>query len=452
MNVVGQVSGAQQLRTLDEELDAAYPLPSITRVARTALVITFVALGGLVGWAVLTPLEKAIIAPGNLIAEGRRKVINLAEPGVLRQILVRDGDPVTVGQVLLRLDTTQAQAMAEQAKAQYYGGLARIARLKAEQADQRFLVIPPEIERAAADALTLRELIDTERRLFPARWEAYDGSVSVQERVIAQLTAQASGIPRQRLATERQLTVIRERIRGFEDLARSGAGSRFRVLELIEPEQTYTSNLAGLNAQEAQLTQGIAQAQVQLSQLRLTRQQDIANDMQLTAAAVAQARQTLLAADALLERRDVTAPENGVVTNIQLYTPGSSIQPGQTIMELVPAGDRLIVEAHVAPIDIEQVIPGQRANVRLMSYRHRQLPVIPGRVITVSPDQQVDSLGAAPYYLVRLAMDTAQLAKYPRVVLTAGMPTESYIVGEPRTVASYVIAPIVDAMYRSLRD
>jgi HlyD family type I secretion membrane fusion protein len=224
------------------------------------------------------------------------------------------------------------------------------------------------------------------------------------------------------------------------------------VLELTEPEQTYTSNLAGLNAQEAQLTQGIGQAQGQLLQLRLTRQQEIANDMQVAAAAVAQARQALLAAEAVQERRDVTAPEDGVVTNIQLYTPGSSIQAGQTIMELVPRGDRLIIEAHVAPIDIEQVVAGQRANTRLLSYRHRQLPVIPGRVLTVSPDQQVDNVGGAPYYLVRLEMETEQLAHYPRVLMTAGMPTESYIIGQARTVASYIVAPIRDAMYRTMRD
>ncbi len=452
MNVVGQVSGAQQLRTLDEELDAAYPLPSIARVARSALVITFVALGGLVGWALLTPLERAIIAPGNLIAESRRKIITIVDPGVLRQMLVRDGDTVAKGQVLLRLDTVQAQAAADQARAQYFGGLARLARLRAEQSDERSLTIPAMVEAALTNTPTLRDLVDTERRLFPARWEAYDGLISVQEKVIAQLTAQVSGIPQQRAASGRQLTAIRERIRGFEELARTGAGSRFRVLELIEPEQSYTSVIAGLNAQEAQLTQGIAQAQAQLAQLRLTRQQDIANDMQMTAAAVAQAQQSLLAAEALLERRDMTAPDDGVVTNVQLYTPGSSILPGQTIMELVPRNDRLIVEAHVAPIDIEQVIPGQRATVRLMAYRHRQLPVIPGRVLTVSADQQTDATSTIPYYLARLEMDPEELARYPRVVLTAGMPTEAYIIGQPRTVASYVVAPIIDAMYRSLRD
>ena len=155
----------------------------------------------------------------------------------------------------------------------------------------------------------------------------------------------------------------------------------------------------------------------------------------------------------MLERRDVTAPEAGVVTNIQLYTPGSSIQAGQTIMELVPLGDRLIVEAHLAPIDVEQVAVGQPAFVRLLAYRHGQLPVLPGRVLTISPDQQTDPGNpTAPYYLVRLELDADELGHYPTVLLSAGMPTESYIVGPRRTVGSYVIAPIRDAMFRSMRD
>ncbi len=441
-----------QLQDLEAELELAHPMPSVRLAARAAGLITLASVGGLLLWACISPLERAVIAPGNLIAEGRRKTITLLESAVVRTMLVKDGDKVTRGQVLFRLDTTQAQATADQAKSQYWGGLARIARLQAEQLDQRTLEIPKEIDEAALTTPTLRELIDTERRLFPARWEAYDGNVAVQTAAIAALKAQVSGIPRQRAAVERQRTAIRERIRGFSDLARTGVGSRFQVLELIEPEQGYNATIEQLTAQEAQLQQAIAQGEATLATLRLNRQQDIANDMQTTSAMVAQARQALLAAEEVLSRRDVVAPEDGTITNIQLYTPGSSIQAGQAVMDLIPSNDRMIVEAHVQPIDIEQVIAGQRSNVRLMSYRTRQLPILRGRVLTVAPDQQTDGPSGLPYFMARLELNDEDVASLPGIVLTAGMPTESYIIGDARTVASYLISPLVDVMHRSMRD
>ena len=444
-------SGAQALQQIEAQLDADHPLPSVRRTARIGLLTVAIAFGGLIAWATLTKIDRAIIAQGNLIAEGRRKIITLVDAGVLRGMAVRDGDRVAAGQVLLRLDTAQAEALAEQARALYLGGQARLSRLRAEQSDQRSFDIPAEVTAAAADKPSIKDVIQTERRLFAARWEAFDGASLVQERQIAQLNAQLSGLPRQIAAAERQLTAIQERIRGFADLARTGVGSRFRVLELVEPEQGYYVSLAQMKSQQAQLTQTIAQAEAQLAALRLNRQQEIATDMQQTAASVAQAQESLRSALEVLSHRDVVAPEEGVVTNIQLFTPGSSILPGQTIMELVPANDRLIVEAHVDPIDIDQVALGQRANIRLVPYRQRLTPLIGGRVIHVAADQQTDP-NSGPYFLVRIEMDAKELASVPGLALSAGMPTENYVVAEPRSVMNYLLSPVVDATRRVFRD
>ena len=451
MSSPATTSGAEELRDIEAELDAAFPLPPIGRLVRVAALTVFVAFGGLTAWAFLTTIDQAVLATGNLIAEGRRKTVSVLEAGILREMLVKDGTRVVAGQVLFRLDTTAAQAAADQARAQYLGGQARLSRLRAEQADQRSFAVPAEVEAAAASSAAIRDVIETERRLFPARWEAFDGTLAVQMRQIDQLKAQLEGIPPQRRAAERQLAAISQRVRGFDDLARQGVGSRFQVLQLQEIEAAYTSNIANLTAQEAQSKQAIAQAEAQLATLRLNRQQEIANDMQQAAAQVAQAQQALKAAEEVLARRDVLAPEDAVVTNIQLYTPGSPFPAGQPVLDLIPGEDRLIVEARVMPFDIEHVTVGQRANIRLVPYRLRQTPMIAGRVIHVAADQQSDPNSGA-YFLVRLELNAEELATVPNLLLTAGMPTESYIIGEPRTAASYIVAPIRDAMNRALRD
>ncbi len=451
MSALNPTSGADDLSQIETELNSTFPLPSVRRIVHIALLTLVVGYGGLVLWSFITPIERAIIAPGVLAAEGRRKTVSLFEAGILREMVVRAGDHVMPGQTLFRLDVTLSQAAVEQARAQYWGGQAKLSRMRAEQAEQRSFTMPAEILAAAAGLPQLQEVVDTERRLFAARWEAYDGAVRVQERQIDALSATAAGFPFQRRAAERQLAAVQERLRGFGELARTGVGSRFRVLELQESEASSQSNLAGLRAQEAQTLQSIAQAQATLATLRLNRQQDTAKEMQAVAAEVAQAEQLLRSTQDVLSRRDVTAQEEGVVTNIQFFSPGSTIGAGAPVMELVPTNDRLVVEAKVQVTDIEQVVVGQRANVRLSAYRARVVPLIAGRVIYVAADQ-VSEPGQAPYFTVRLEMEQAELADLPSVHLHAGMPTENYILGDRRTLASYLTQPLRDSMRQSLRD
>jgi HlyD family secretion protein len=152
-----------------------------------------------------------------------------------------------------------------------------------------------------------------------------------------------------------------------------------------------------------------------------------------------------------LQRREVVSPEAGKVTNIRAFTPGSSIAAGEVILDLVPIRDRFVVEAQVMPVDIEQIEVGQRTNVRLTSYRMRQTPLIAGRVIQVGADVQTPTTGA-PFYLMRVELDTDVLAKVPEVTLTAGMPCEIYVLGEKRTPLDYLWSPIRNSARRAFRD
>lgn len=433
--------------TLQAEMDAVLPAPSLRRLMLVSALVLLLGVGGLLGWAAVTPLERAVIATGALIAEGKRKTVSLLEPGILRDLLVREGQQVAAGQSLLRLDATQAEATANQARALYWGQMARVARLMAEQSWQREMHLPDGAAAAAADP-AIAGLLEAERRLFVARWAAFDGANGVQRARIAQLHEQIGALAAQRSATATRLRATREELAGVNQLLASGFATRTRLWEMQRNEAELLGNLGQYAGQEAQTREQLAQAEVEMANLALNRQQEVARELQDARAQLADAEQRLRGALDILGRREVTAPEAGTVTDIRFFTPGSSIAAGVPLLDLVPAGDRLVVEARVALNDVEQVRVGQPARLRLAAYRMQDLPLVEGRVIYLSADRQVDPQSGA-YFLARVEMTPGA---EPAVALAAGMPVEAYLLGERRTALDYVVRPLHDSLRRALRD
>lgn len=442
--------------SLDAQLEASVKAPPVRRILRLSVLALVLTLTPFFGWATMTKIEQAVLAPGQLIPEGRRKTVNLLEPGILRRLLVKEGDVVDAGQPLLQLDVTQAEAQADQARAQFWSGRAKIARLRAEQAESRELIFPDNLMQAAAGDPSIEVFLDAERALFEARWKAYDGQTAIQQRQISQLQEQITGATAQREATEQQLRSAREQIASMRELLAQGFTARFRVLEMQRVEQGYIASIGQFTAQEAQLRESVAGAQKELESIRLTRLSEIATELQATETQVATAAQQLRAAQDVLARREVLAPEAGKVTNIQAFTPGSSIASGQPILDLVPIRDRFVVEMQIQPVDIEQVTVGQRVNVRLTPYRVRRVPLLAGRVIQVAADAitppGATPYGTSPYFLARAELDLDVLDQIPEVTLHAGMPAEVYVLGSERTPLDYLWSPIRNAARRAFRD
>ena len=442
----------ESAESLEAQLEASVRTPPVGRMVRTALLTLGLSLVPLFGWATMTTMERAVLATAQLVPEGRRKSVNLLEAGILRRLEVREGQVVREGQTLLQLDVTQAEAVAGQARAQYWSGRARTARLRAEATEERVLFVPPDLAREAAADPAARGFVDGERALFAARWKAYDGQVAVQERQVTQLQEQVAGARAQREAAQSQLRSIRDQIASLNQLMAQGFAARFRVLEMQRMEQSYLATLGQAQSQESHLREAITGAQRQLSALRLNRLSEVATDIQATEAQVAAAQQQTRAAEDVLARREVVAPEDGKVTNIRAFTPGSSIAAGEAILDIVPARDRFVAEAQVQPTDIEQVEVGQRVNVRLSAYRMRSLPLVPGRVIQVAADAQTAQNGAS-FYVVRAEMDLDALGPAAGdLVLSAGMPAEVYVLGERRTPLDYLVAPLRNSARRAFRD
>lgn len=449
--MTARLAGPRPMALNFAEAEAAAATPDVRRVMRASLLLLVLGFGGLLFWAAITPIERAVVARGSLVAEGRRKSMILSEPGILQELLVREGQRVQAGQVLLRLDPTTAESNAVQLRAQSRLLTARVARLRAEQQDQRQFSVPDEIMAAARADAALAALLNAEVRLFTARWEAFDSNLRVYERRVAVPREQLLAAGAQRAAAAARAASVRADLQGLRPLAQQGFARMREVRELERLEAQARGDMGLYAAQEAQFRQAIAQAEAELATLRLTRAQDIARELQDAQQQMVEAEQRLVSAENIRARRDMVASEPGIVTDIRFVTPGSSITDGQPVLDLVPLDDRLVVEARVAPTDVEQLRVGQAVNVRLTALRQRTTPLLAGELTYVSADQQTDPQGVS-FFLARAEIAATEMERLPGLRLTAGMPTEIFVLGEVRSALSYLVSPIRDSLRRALRD
>jgi HlyD family secretion protein len=426
------------------------PVPSLRRLLVLSLAVIVLGFGGLALWAHLARLDSATPATGVIVAAGKRKTVTLLDAGILARLLVREGEPVAAGQTLLLLDDVQARAGLDQARALYWGQTARAARLRAETRDARTLAFPQPLLDAASDP-AVAGLIAAERHLFATRWEAFDATVRIGQAKIEQSQTQVAALATQREAAQLRLDLVRDELHGAAYLLNRGYETKPHVLELRRGEAELVGMIAQLDGQIAAARQAAAQTALEIISSGETRRSDASKDLQEAEAAILDAAQRVRGAEDIVAKRRVLAPEAGIVTDLRFFTLGSSIGAGQPILDLVPLDDHLLVEAQVAPNDIEHVQAGQRVNIRLTAYKQHQVPVLTGRLVYVAADRKQDD-GHDPVFMVRAEIDRESLAAVPRVVLTAGMPADVLILGGRRSVLDFLLSPITDGLRHAMRE
>jgi HlyD family secretion protein len=433
------------------EAENEVPQASLRRVAWISLVTIVLGLGGILTWAALAHIDRAVPANGFVIASGKRKTISLLDGGILRELLVHEGDHVAAGQVLLRLDDIQVQAARAQANTQYWSAVAKATRLTAEALDQRELTFPDDLRQAASQDPAIAAAVAAEAHQFEVRWNLMDATVRVQDRKIAQVQAQIGAINAQIASSGTKLSLTREELRGVEYLLSRGLDTRPHQLDLLRTEADLRGQIGQLGNQLTQAQQQIAQTEFETINAAESRRADISKDRADTQAAQADAEQRLRAADDQLAKRAITAPEAGTITDIRYFTPGSSVVPGQPVMDLVPESSHLLIEGNVAPNDVEHLAIGQRVNVRLSAYKAHRVPVIGGRLVYVGADRQMDA-NNQPVFLMRAEVDADELKKYPGVVLLPGMPADVMVLNGRRSLLSFLISPITDSLFHAMNE
>jgi HlyD family secretion protein len=428
------------------------PLRPRAGLALTLGLVTLIGFGGgFLGWATLAPLAEAALAPGMIKVEGTRRTLQHLEGGLVQEILVRDGDRVRQGQVLLRLDDIQSGATRLAAQAQRAALLAQQARLAAETARAVEIRFPQDLLALSGEP-RVAEAIAGQRALFQARQTSLDSQLAVLRHRRDQARASIASARGQMEAAHRQLALLRQEEAMRRDLVRQGLARLPELFALQRSLAGVEGSVADLQGQihrsEAAIQEAESQGQAAIDQ----RMQEAGTEARDVAARLAEAEERVHAAADISARREILAPEDGTIVNLRVFNLGAVVRAGDPVMELVPAQDRLVAEVQVQPTDIDVVHPGLQAEIRLPAFRQRLVPVLHGHVTFVAADVTTDQQTRASHYRAHVQLDPDQLAQLPGVALTPGMPVEAHITLGQRTFWNYLTQPIRDSFSRAFRE
>ena len=432
------------------------PLTVNTDAGAYAKVGWIVVLCGVLGfllWACFAPLDKGVPMSGFVTKEGNRKAIQYLTGGTVQDILVHDGDVVKQGQVLVKMNDVQANSALQISLAQYISGRVAEARLTAELAGAHSFALPAKLIPYKADP-RVQEAMTLQQQLLASRQLALQSELSGMSENMDGLMEQARGLEESRDSKKEQLKILKEQLDSNRDLAKDGYIPRSRLLDL---ERTY----AQVNGSISEDVGNIARARSQVAELKLHRVQRTQEYQKEVRSQLADVQKE---ADALegrisaqrfdLANVEVKAPVDGVVVGSNVFTKGGVVNPGARMMELVPVEDGLVVEGNLPVNLVDRVHVGLPVELIFSAFNTNRTPHIPGQVIQVAADRQVDEKTGAPYYKVRakVSPEGAKLIAAKKLDIVPGMPVEVFVKTGERTLMSYLLKPVFDRAKTSMTE
>lgn len=413
--------------------------------------IVIAGVGGFLLWASLAPLDKGVPLSGTVTVATSKKAIQHLTGGTVDAIVVKEGDVVKAGDVLVRMNAVQATVNAEIARVQYFSARTTEARLIAERDGRKILVFPPELE-GVKDDPRVASNIRMQQQLFSTRQSAIQSELSALDENIAGLVLQNKGLEESRDGKKLQLQFLKEQLDGMRDLAREGYVARNRLLEL---ERTYAQLSTAISEDISNMGRG----QRQISEFRLRRfqrQQEYQKEVRT------QLSETQKEADGLANRLTgldydlgnvlVKSPVDGTVVAMNVFTHGGVIAPGFRMMDIVPSDDPLMVDGQLPVHLIDKVHPHLRVELIFSAFNQNQTPHVPGIVTQVSADRLVDEKSGQPYYALKAKVAPEGMALISNLQIRPGMPVELFVNTGERTMMNYLIKPVLDHLKMSMTE
>lgn len=410
-----------------------------------------VLIGAIGGWMVSTELMGAVIAPGQLVVESNARKIQHPTGGVVGAIFARDGDRVTAGDILVRLDDTQTRANLAIIVKSLNELAAREARQIAERDARPSIAFPQELLVQQSD-LEVARLIDGEQRLFENRVKMREGQKSQLRQQVEQAGERIVGLSAQLNAKAQEIEWNRKELAGIRDLWSKNLIPFTRVSSLERDGARLAGESGQLVAATAETKGRISEIELRIIQIDQDMRAEIDRDLAEIRAKRSELTEKRVAAEDSLKRIDIRSPIDGRVHQSVVHTVGGVVPSTEPLMLIVPTNDVLVAESRVSPSDVDQLQIGQDAVIQLGAFNQRTTPRLNGRVIQISPDVSVDQKSGAAFYSVRVSIPKSEVERLGAVRLVPGMPLVLFMQTDMRTVLSYLVRPLQEQVDRAFRE
>jgi HlyD family secretion protein len=431
----------------------ASPAPSsdFRNYASLGAVSVAVVFGVFGGFAARAPLDAAAIASGRVAAESSTKPIQHLEGGIVREILVKEAQAVKEGDVLFRLEPVQAKANNDTLLKQYDAALALEVRLAAEREGGNKLQFPADLLARRSVPETASAIQDQERQ-FAERRLSMDNQVKILKAREAQTTKELSGVERQETALKEQVASIQAEITNVTGLMEKGLYTKSKMMANERERSRLQGMLAGSQADRAKLNEVIGETRLQIGQTEQKFREDAAQLLTDVRGKLSDIREKMNVASDVMNRVEIKAQQTGIVQGIKVSSAGSIVKPGESIADLVPTGEKLVMAVKVSPFDIDSVAIDQQAEVRFPGFASRGFPTIMGKVVRVAADATLDETTKEPFYMARVVVNQETLPEEVSKRLQPGMPADVLIRTGERTMLQYILGPLTDIVRKAMRE
>ena len=411
-------------------------------------------LGGtalLLVWAGFAPLDEGVPTQGLVSLDTKRKTVQHLQGGMVREVLVREGDRVQAEQVLMRLEPATVRANQETVRQHYWSLRAAESRLEAEQRSLPRIQWHPDLQSALQEP-AVQPHLQVQTQLFESRKSSFDANQAGLRANLAGLLAQREGGARMLIQRQRQLALFNEELGNIQELVKEGYAPRNRALELQRSLADTSSTIADLESNDQKIQRSIDEMKQRLEQGRAGFQAEVAAQLAEVRRDVQSDAEKLQAVSQDMEHIDIRSPASGQVVGLSVQTVGAVISPGQRLMDIVPEGAPLVVEARIPPHIVDRVKPGLQADVRFSVFAHSPQLTVAGTVQSVSQDVLADPDTRQSYFLARIQLTPEGLAVLGSRTMQAGMSAEVVIRTGERTVLQYLLHPLVRRLAQSMKE
>jgi HlyD family secretion protein len=432
-------------------------LPRSTRGLTIAgMVVMATTIMGFGVWGGTAPIAGAVVASGVFVATGQNKTVQHLEGGMIRDIMVHEGDTVEAGQILVELDQTTAKAEMQRLFLRDARLTAVDSRLQAQVREEPEVHFPPQLTADSKDP-QIRSIVSSQILAFTAQRNNTNSEIAGIEDSINALNERIAGSKVQLDGVRRQIALVEEDIKTKEHLLAAGLVRKPDVLLLQRNQANLEGEVGRIMGDIGDSKERIARAVEQINGVRKTAIKTAVEQMHEIRGEMVDVRERMLSAKGVLDRTTIRAPVKGVVVKLRFHTRGGVVEPGKPIMELLPLNEPLIIEARVRPQDIDSVKHGQEAMVRLTALSQRVTPMVSGDVIYLSADTVADEkksqqTGPSDIYVIRVRLHNSEVAAIHGFNPTPGMPAEVFVKTSERTFFQYIMKPIEDSMSRAFRE